>query len=103
VWITEPNHSALKQEVQIEHKPLRAVRVVGRLAEKHPQVGQQLKGVLLAPLAGDAALAAGSTFAVATAGAELVHPDDLAGFSKMYQGRVTQRQVRRGGSFMAQP
>jgi cleavage and polyadenylation specificity factor subunit 3 len=86
------------QAVQIEHKPLRAVRVVGRLAQKAPMEGVQLRGVLVAPLgapsgASSAAPADGGSFVVSTAGAELMHPDDLPQFSKLYKGTVTQRQA----------
>ncbi|KAG1655990.1 hypothetical protein FOA52_016318 [Chlamydomonas sp. UWO 241] len=84
------------QAVQIEHKPLRAVRVVGRLAQKAPVEGVQLRGVLVAPLAASASSAAaaeGHSFVVSTAGAELMHPDDLPQFSKLYKGTVTQRQA----------
>lgn len=36
--------------VQIQHQPLRVVRVAGSLAEKPPQVGTVLSGVLVEPL-----------------------------------------------------
>ena len=57
--------------LQIEHKPLRAVRVVGRLAEKPPKEGGALRGVLVAPTppaaaAVAAAAAAGGSFVVST-------------------------------------
>ena len=54
----------------IEHKPLRAVRVVGRLAEKLPKEGGALRGVLVAPTPPTAVVAqtaaAGGSFVVST-------------------------------------
>ncbi|GAX76938.1 hypothetical protein CEUSTIGMA_g4385.t1 [Chlamydomonas eustigma] len=91
------------QLLQIEHKPLRTVRVVGKLAEKDPVQGGLLRGVLVAPLSsegtGPAATTSTSTseataaFNLSTAKAELLHPDDLPAFSKLHKGVVTQRQA----------
>eukprot|EP00195_Chlamydomonas_chlamydogama_P006597 CAMPEP_0202904758 /NCGR_PEP_ID=MMETSP1392-20130828/30978_1 /ASSEMBLY_ACC=CAM_ASM_000868 /TAXON_ID=225041 /ORGANISM="Chlamydomonas chlamydogama, Strain SAG 11-48b" /LENGTH=723 /DNA_ID=CAMNT_0049592553 /DNA_START=19 /DNA_END=2190 /DNA_ORIENTATION=+ len=75
----------VNQTVQIAHKPLRLVRVVGRLAEKPPHEGQQVQGVLVAPLS--------TKGQASTAQTTLMHPDDLPAFTKMYRGRVTQRQA----------
>lgn len=71
---------------QIQHQPLRVVRMAGRLAEKAPQAGQPVRGVLVA---GPAAGGAGQQL--------LLHPDDLPAYTKLHRGRVTQRQVGGGG------
>eukprot|EP00798_Chlamydomonas_sp_ICE-L_P001513 gene1513-32891_t len=69
------------QTVMIEHKPLRVVRLMGRLAEKPPAEGQAARGVLV------------SVGGTSTASTQLLHPDDLPAYTKLYKGRVTQRQA----------
>ena len=61
---------------QIEHKPLRAVRVVGRLAEKPPKEGGALRGVLVAPTPPTAVAqtAAGGSFVVSTSKWVIIGP-----------------------------
>ncbi len=62
--------------MQIDHKPLRTVRVVGRLAEKEAQEGRLMRGVLVAPLPPQqqqgAAAAATATAAEQAGGAYLL-------------------------------
>lgn len=78
--------------MQIQHQPLRVVRVAGRLAEKPPVEGSRIRGVMVAGGAGGGAAGGG-----AAAPQLLLHPDDLPALTKLHRGRVTQRQVGTGG------
>ena len=65
------------QPVLIAHKAQRAAKVVGRLAEKPPQAGQALQGLLVTH---------GGSHTV-------MHPEDLSRFTKLQTGRIVQRQA----------
>ena len=90
------------QTVQIHHKPLRAVRMVGRMAEKNKKEGQMARGVLVTSLPQPTTTgglsntplgATTSMVSLSTSHPQLMHPDDLTLFSKLHRGRLTQRQA----------
>jgi len=66
--------------VDIPFQPQRVAAVVGRLAQKPPAEGQELRGVLVQ----------------GRRGAALMAPEDLPTFTKLRTGRVMHRQVRGG-------
>lgn len=66
----------LTQAVVVPHRPRRLARVVGKLAEKRPSEGQNIRGLM-----------------VKRGGAyTLLHHEDLPKFTKLHPGTVVQRQ-----------
>ncbi|MEW5313014.1 MAG: hypothetical protein WDW38_004610 [Sanguina aurantia] len=66
------------QVVQITHKPARLARLYGRLAERPLKEGQVLRGVLVRD---------------GTHADQILDPEDLPAYTKLFRGRVTQQQV----------